>query len=737
MIARTIRRTSSAFTVAAMIAVAGLALPSVSWAQDSKPAESGAKAASETDLLKDFIHFTRIARYDVAAQVGSELLGRGIKPKDFVSMVDGAGEQARFDETVGRAMRVGSLEPIAGAMYKLYESGRLAAARDPGEIAENIKKLTGTVQGRIRASTRLKAAGEYAMPQLLNALMDRDNPALRSEAQRVLVEIGSQSVIPLATAMVHSEPAQAERLADVLGLIGHRAALPFLADLKTSSTVANVKASTERAMNRIDPGSVNAGVADLYLGLAERYYGQSRDVTSFGGEDFQLLWSYNPSSGLNMTGIRTAVYHEAMAMALAERALTIDAGNQQALGLWLASNLRREIQTPQGYENPAYAADRRDAMYFAVAAGAGPSQAVLARAVDAKDTMLARKAIGAIERTAGSGALTAKTGDRSPLVEALTYPNRRVQYEAALALGASQPSAPFAGSERVVPTLAATIREASAKYAGIIARDNEQYQAIRKILEQDGYTVLSRGSSLTELDGAIAEVPAVDLLVAVDPNATEVPALITSIRGTTRTAATPLLALTTAESYPDLRRRYETETNVTVRPLATAPEAISKAANDLVLAASGGPIASDEAQAYAARSLAVLRDLAVSRNTALPVEEAVMPLIKSLTESTGATKMSVAEVLSLIGQQRAQVSLMDAALNASGSERIDLMNKVASSAKRFGNQLEDRQVRRVVEMAKGSDATESTAAAALAGALNLPNADLIQFILGGRSHAAK
>jgi hypothetical protein len=40
-------------------------------------------------------------------------------------------------------------------------------------------------------------------------------------------------------------------------------------------------------------------------------------------------------------------------------------------------------------------------------------------------------------------------------------------------------------------------------------------------------------------------------------------------------------------------------------------------------------------------------------------------------------------------------------------------------------------------MAKGSDAAESTAAAALAGALNLPNADLIQFILGGRSHAAK
>ena len=65
--------------------------------------------------------------------------------------------------------------------------------------------------------------------------------------------------------MVASEPAQAERLADVLGLIGHRSALPFLADVRTMSTVANVKSAAERAINRIDAASVQAGVADAVL----------------------------------------------------------------------------------------------------------------------------------------------------------------------------------------------------------------------------------------------------------------------------------------------------------------------------------------------------------------------------------------------------------------------------------------------------------------------------------------
>ncbi|MBX3381476.1 MAG: HEAT repeat domain-containing protein [Phycisphaeraceae bacterium] len=731
--------TQSGMLAALLLAASAFAMSDADARQAVAPevkTDQGVKASSNTDLLKDFIHFTRIARYDVAGSVGRELISRNLSPRDFVTLVDSTGEGARFDETVGRAMRVADLEPLAGALYKLYETGRLEAARDPKEIAENIAKLTGTVQGRIRASARLKAAGEYAVPQLLTALMDRDNPALRSEAQRVLVDIGSQAVIPLATAMIGSDPAMQERLADVLGLIGHRSALPFLADVRMTSSIQNVTVAAERAMNRIDSGSAGSSVAELYIQLANRYYSQSRDVTSFPGEEYQLLWTFRPGAGLTMTGIRSSVFHEAMAMRLAERALQIDATSQEALSIWLASNLRREIQQPKDYDNPAYPSDRRDAMYFAVTAGAGPMQAVLARAIDAKDTLLARKAIAAIEQTAGSQALTAPGAygvagaTRQPLVEALTYPNRRVQYESALAIGSSQPSGAFSGSDRVVPTLSAAVREASSKFAAILASDAEQYQAIRKILESDGYEVLSRGATLADLEGPIAEVPAVDIIVAIDPNPAEFAQLITQIRGTSRTAATPVLALTVPEAYPDLRRRYEIDSGVAVRPMAIAPEAVSKSAADLVLAASGGPIGTDEARDYASRSLRTLRDLALTRNAILPVEESVLPLIKSLGETTGATRQDVAEVLALIPQQRAQIALMDAVLATAGSERVMLINKVAVSAKRFGNQLEDRQIRRVLELARSRDAAESTAAAALAGSLNLPNADLLPLILG-------
>jgi hypothetical protein len=156
---------------------------------------------------------------------------------------------------------------------------------------------------------------------------------------------------------------------------------------------------------------------------------------------------------------------------------------------------------------------------------------------------------------------------------------------------------------------------------------------------------------------------------------------------------------------------------------------LAEAASQLVERAVGGPVKPEEARDYAVRSLMVLRDLAVSGNTVFEVGEAALPLIAALGESSGKTKLDIAEVLSRVDQKRAQVALMDSAMNAQADERIALLGKVADSAKRYGNLLENRQVERLLSLAKTSPDKEATAAAALVGALNLPNANLVPLIL--------
>ena len=73
---------------------------------------------------------------------------------------------------------------------------------------------------------------------------------------------------------------------------------------------------------------------------------------------------------------------------------------------------------------------------------------------------------------------------------------------------------------------------------------------------------------------------------------------------------------------------------------------------------------------------------------------------------------------------------MDAALAASSDERVALLAKVASSAKRNGNLLEPRHITALRDVVTGGEDAEATAAAALMGALNLPNAELVPLILG-------
>ena len=720
---------------AALVAAAGLTWAPAAMAQEKPAAKAPAKddkggnKQTDAEVVADFIHYVKIARYDLAQATGQDILTRGLSDREFAKLIDSGDRLERFESAVALAQRVRELEPTAAKLADLYTKGKLATARDPEQIAVNIKMLLSSERGRLIATERLRTAGEYAVPQLLTALLNPTDRLLGAAAQDVLVAMGPQAVMPLSAALLNLEPAAQERVANVLALVPYPQSTPFLADVAANSKNASVQEAAKRALAKLG-ASEGATAAVLYPALAEKYYREAREVTSFPGEEFQLLWDYQPQIGLVMTAVRTPVYHEAMAMRLAERSLALSSDSPLTAALWISSNLKREIETPKGYQNPAYPAGKRDAMYFAVAAGAEADQRVLARAIDTRNTPLALKAIAALAKTAGGNSLWGSGAERQPLVEAVTYPNRRVQFEAALVLGGSNPKEAFSGSERVVPAIASAVREAQVKIAVVVASDSETYQVQRGQLEKAGYSVLAFARTLGDVSGPIAEAPAVDAIVIAGLATEAAEEQLKTVRGTPKLVATPVMILGTTEQMPELRRRHEGDSSVAVRPSGSDPASRAKALEDLVLAASGGPISADESKRYAERAVASLRDLALSGNTVLKIEDAVLPLLTALNEIKGPMRIDVAEVLSRINQKQTQVALVEAALAASGGERVVLLGKTATSAKLFGNLLEARHVNRVIELAKGKDAEESVAAAGLLGSLSLTNKDLVPLILG-------
>ena len=684
----------------------------------------------ELELLRDFIHFVKIARFDVAADLGSQLLDVGMEPETFVDLVERSREQQRFEEAIAAGMRVPVLEPIAAKLDSAFRDGKLARARNPEEIARNIALLTQGLRARSLARERLIVAGEYAMPQLLDAYLQQSDLSLKAQVQRLLVDMGRQAIIPLTTAMPGLDAARQEAIAEVLGLIPYRTSLPVLIDIYQSTDNDAVRQACGRAISRLG-GNPSNDVADMYALLADSYYAQPAELTSFPNEDYQLVWNFNPGLGLVMVPIRTPVFHEAMAMRMAERALTLDPSNNETLALWIASNYSRELDTPENYENPVYSSDRRDAEYYGIAVGPDIDQLVLRRGLDTRDTPLVRLAIDALAQTAGPRALWGQPiGDRYPLLESLTYQNRRVQFEAALALGKAQPVESFGGAERVIPLLASAVMDASSLHAIVLTgRDREAYDQYRASLEQLGFIVLPPAENgLSDLDAAIAEVPTVDLIVT-SLGFDETLSSIESARADNKLAVAPVLSLMGPDDVIPMTRQYHRDQSVSVRRSAISNSAFDESVSTLLEVASGGPIGADEADEYSYRSIEVLRNLAISNNQVLNVSDASSILIDVLDQVEGFTLLDVAEIISYMPQPKAQQAIMNKALESSADIQLELLTMVADSGKRFGNQINNRQIRRLIELAQDPDDELATVAVATMGALEVTNSTLVPLIL--------
>lgn len=702
-------------------------------AKSDAPADERAQRTKDTEMLGDFIHYVLIDRRDLAKSMAQGLIDRNMDPREFMRIVDSPRiGYNRFITAASRAARQGDLADVAGQLMRLYEQGKLGQARDQESIAANIKLLAGDQTQRSVATQRLIYAGEYAVPQLLNTLLGSSDVRLAAQVRQLLVEMRRHSVMPLCAALPGLPPAQQEQVVNILGDGGQTQSLPFLYDLSLSSRNDQVRAAADNAIRKIS-GAINPGMplADRYVDLAEQYYKSSPSLISFPNDPHQLVWTFDPGAGLYFQAVDTKAYGPTMAMRLSETALKRDAQSDRAVAAWIASNFAREIRSPEGYEDPVYGKDKREPMYYAVAAGPGIDERVLARALDSGDTPLARKALAALEKTGGRSAWAGRDG-RRPLVEALRFPSRRVQYDAALAIASAQPREQFPGSEGVVRTLASAIRDASQKFALVVAggADTTELQtSYSEALRGAGYTVLAAGTSLDDMRQVIADAPGVDLILVRLPSG-QTTQTITAAQSDAKLRATPILAMVDAQGNMENAVRYARDPRVRIAREGLRREDMLAAADELLRTASGGPITGDEAEMYRGRALSALRDVAVANNPVFNLVDAQGPLVAALPEAKGATQARIAEVLSYIPSERAQQAVFDEAMNATGQARVDLLNVAAAGAKRAGNMLAPRQLESLADLVRSASGEEATSAAALMGALNLKGQNVVPLILG-------
>lgn len=711
---------------AVLVALALLAPAPTTFAQDGGNSSTASQKtlAAIQKKVEDFVHYVLIGKADLARAAAEAALSSSSTDTELATAVDAANLGDRLNRALSGSRAMTDVADVAAKLETRIESGRRSMSRDPKRIAESIGMMQGTLRERTLANERILAAGEYAVPQLLKAVIEAKDPARELEARKALVALKRQSVLPLSMALANLDTDSQRKVISILGEIGYPQALPFVLEAGASSTApAKVKEAAENAFRQLN-GSAR-DVSAQFTALARRFFDRDMSLVPNPGDPTNNLWAFDgdPSGygTLQAKPVATSVFADDMAKVLSRRALAADPANAVALAIYVAADLRRENTLGSDAEKARYSPQ-----FFATASGPSVCSEVLAMALDTRDTALIRDAIAVLSETASSGTLIAGSG-RAPMLEALRYSDRRVRLDAALALASSAPQQSFPGDFSVVPTLASAITESGTSRATVLGGNLEERQAIQQQLQAAGFSVLAGSDSFETMEVDVVRSNGVDLVV-VRASAADAQATVQRVRASGATSACPIVLIAQRADEVAVRNTFAQDRSVVVWSEGSSSDSFRAAANQAIATVSGAAMDEAEVAEYAIRCAEALRQIAAGGTKILAVGDAEGALLRALATKQGGLRMMVAEVLSLIATPSAQSALVDAAIGASGDEQIALCDLAARAARHGGAKADERQLSALRQMITSSQGANADAAGRLYGSLDAGSAEAVKLI---------
>ena len=702
---------------------------------------SEAATAQQSHALDMAIHYLLIGNANLAAAAFQELFDSGITDEQIARLVDERGLADKVERSITRGRGMEQSNALVVDFETRLRNGARATSRNALRIEESVAALNGSMRQQMMARSRLLSAGPFAVPALLKALANASDARSSNAARAVLVDLKRLAVDPLCAALPAVDPTTQRKICEILGEIGYPSAQPFLLDLAgKADTAADVRGAALRAYSRL--GGTTEDAASQYAALARRYFDQVPSLIPYPADAGNVIWSHDSAGGLIGTSVPTPVYCETMAVLLSRNALRIDPNSQMALAVFIAADLRRAVlmrlmNMDVSAEEDSLRAEllqpRFSPELLATASGSLAAQLALGMALDASDVLLVRECLRVIAFNSGASALVSPSKGRSPVVECLAYADRRVRFDAAIVLARSLPQMQFPQDSSVVPTLSSMLRS-TGMMGAVIATTEEDRQSLAARLGEVGMSSSVTGSSIGEIEARLSQGQSVDVLVVQGASAA-VQDVVRAARLARPTATAPVVVIANGQDATALSTQYENDSRVAVFLASATNEQFRRAIEAAAGAAGGLALSAEETQQYSGQALSALRVIAESASPVFDIRDAEAGLVQVLgggSVESGVDISGVAMVLALIPTDSAQRALADGALAASGETQQVLLDAVAASARKFGNQLSQSQIAALKALLRSDDQGVATSAAHAFGALGLPTSDVVQLIVDPR-----
>ncbi len=425
-----------------------------------------------------FVHYTAIHHYELAQANGQAILQSNPDAVELLALAEANPAGYVLIEKLSENEHNAELAKIASEILSLVDQGRFASRTDAKLIVKEIERLSTTDLGRTIAAKRLRNSGEYAIPYMLDAMMDRNRKDEFSNIVWALSQIGRDAIRPLVVAMDTKDVTIKAEIIGALGKIGYFQSLPYLKYVVENDDSGQLRGLAEDSIKQIDPKAAKATAAELFYQLAVSYYYRTESLVPQISSKLYNIWFWDAENKrLIRHKVDNRYFYELMAMRNCEWSVKADANYGRAIGLWVAAFFKAE---EPGVRQPDYFdAGHADAMTYATTAGPEYLHHGLARAIKDKDAYVALGIVAALATTAGEKSLLYRIGKehgaefkgQQPLVLALAFDDRAVKYSAAIAIGVAGPVIKFSESKLVVDNLAEAI-------ASNAANSDENFPAV-------------------------------------------------------------------------------------------------------------------------------------------------------------------------------------------------------------------------------------------------------------------
>jgi hypothetical protein len=736
---------------AAAAVVSGLLAPPA-LAQDAAPAGDAAApvAAPAADsalpsLVRDFWHYASIAQYDAAKDAGEKILASGAQPRDILAAFEAAvadrnrrvRTEARIDlyERLLAWQRIPQLKDISAKLLEVFTQAKGQRRAEPQFITQAIERLSVSQRGYTAGLEQLRQSGELAVPIMLAYLKDPSKKIHHTAIRNALRDMGQRALNPLLAATEGRDWELMPWIFSALADLGYDNAIPFIARVaQEKETPEAVKNSARQALIRLDvadPSSV--AVADGFMDLAEKLYYEKSSIVGDRGSPTSHVWFWN-NGGLTRRDVPTAVFNEHMTLRATETVLQLDETRSDAVSLWLSAAYRREVELPEGGNDPIWTAEHPNTHYYATYSGTRHLNPALARALNDRNSALALKAVQSLQEIAGTSSLFAGDGE-NPLLDALRYPDRRIRFEAAFAAAEAMPEKAFTGSERVVPILAEAVSQSGRPGVIVVASSPDELNRQREAVSKN-YAVQG-GVGAEAAVSAAGALPAVDVII-VRENDRDIDRLFAAVRDNVRLERAAIVVLVGSEVASPYASIAATNPQITVSTAAD-DAALLAAIENARKRAGGLPIDEKLAGEYALRAAQLLERLALSRQQALDLSVAQSTLLGALDDARPEIARAAGNVLAHLSSKEAQNGLAAKAVDEKTADELKLafLANLATSAKLHGNHVEPGNMKNLSAMVEGAASQDLRSAAAEAhGALN-PSADLVKALILNHRGASK